>query len=73
MHHWVFNKGPVHRDEFLLILKSIAPAKGADSGIFYIHNQSYQRFQQGNCQVRQDRITVVLYSDEGAVEINIFH
>jgi hypothetical protein len=72
MNHLVFKQGPVNRDEFLLILKSIVPAKGADSGIFYIRNRGYQGFQQGSCQVRKDRITVDLYSDEGGVEMNLF-
>jgi hypothetical protein len=72
MNHWVFRQGPLNRDEFLLILKSIVPAKGADSGIFYIRNRGYEGFQQGSCQVREDRITVDLYSDDGGVEMNLF-
>lgn len=72
MNHWVFKKGPVDRDELLLILKSIVTSKGADSGIFYIRNQSQQGFQQGDCRVREGRITVDLYSDDGGVEMNFF-
>jgi len=72
MNHWVFKKGPVNRDEFLLLLKSIVASKGADSGIFYIRNQSYQGFQQGECRVREDRITVDLYSEDSGVEMNLF-
>jgi hypothetical protein len=69
MNHWVFRQGPMNRDEFLLIIKSIVPSKGADSGIFNVRNQNYQGFQQGNPQVREDRIIVDLYSGEGGVEM----
>lgn len=69
MNHWVFSRGGINRDEFLLIMKSIVPVKAAESGIFNVQNQSYRGFQQGNPQVRQNGIVVDLYSDEGTVEM----
>ena len=72
MNHWAFSHGPVNRDELLLIIKSIVPTKAADSGIFNLRNSSYGGFQQGNPQVRGDRIMVGLYSDDGGVEMMVY-
>jgi hypothetical protein len=72
MHHWAFLQRGQIRDEFLLSIKSIALPKSAETGIFNIENQSYKGFQAGNPQVRQDRIIVDLYADEGSVEMIFF-
>lgn len=72
MNHWVTSQGPMNKDEFLLIIKSIALPKAAETGIFNIHNQNYRGFQFGNPQVRQDGIIVDLYSDDGGVEVGFF-
>lgn len=72
MNHWVSVRRGVTKDEFLLLIKSIALPKSAETGIFTIQNQSYKGFQEGNPQVRQDRIIVDLYSDEGGVEMIFF-
>jgi hypothetical protein len=69
MNHWEFSHQGLNRDEFLLIIKSIALPKAAETGILKLQNQNYRGFQQGNPQVRQDEIVVDLYSDEGSVEI----
>ncbi len=68
MNHWA----PLQvlaRDQFLLILKSAALQRSANSGIFNVQSQEYRGFQQGDPQVRQDGITVDLFSDEGSVEV----
>ena len=59
----------MNRDQFLLIIKSIALPKSAETGIFNVHTQSFQGFQQGNPQFRKDHIRVELYSDEGSLEM----
>ncbi|MGA9496887.1 MAG: hypothetical protein WA718_17855 [Terriglobales bacterium] len=46
--------------------------KPADTGIFNVQNERYRGFQQGNPQVRRDRLAVDLYSDEGVVELIFF-
>jgi hypothetical protein len=70
MNHWVsIREG---KDEFLLLIKSIALSRAAETGIFNVQNQSYKGFQQGNPRVRQDGIIVDLYSDEGGVEMIFF-
>ena len=69
MNHWEFSQQGLNRDEFLLIIKSIALPKAAESGIFNLQNQSYRGFQQGNPQVRPDEIVLELCSDEGSIEI----
>lgn len=69
MNHWVSARRGMTKDEYLLLIKSIALPKSAETGIFNIQNQSYQGFQQGNPQVRQDEILADLYSDEGGVEM----
>lgn len=69
MNHWTTSRGVQNRDELLLMIKSIALLKSAETGIFTLQNQSYHGFQEGNPQARQDGITVHLYSDKGSVEI----
>jgi hypothetical protein len=69
MNHWVAFQRAHTRDEFLLIIKSIALPKAAETGIFNLQNQNYRGFQQGNPQVRQSEIVADLYSDEGSVEL----
>ena len=72
MNHWKFWRSGFNRDEVLLLVKSIAPSKAAESGIFNLQTQNYRGFQQGNSLVRQDKIIVELYSDEGAVDLIFF-
>jgi len=68
MNHWRFSQEAQSRDEFLLMIKSVALSKYAQSGIFNLQNKDYKGFQQGNPQVRENGIEVNLYSDEGSVE-----
>ncbi len=72
MHHWTTSTTVWSRDQMLLIVKSIALLKSAQSGIFALQNQDYLGFQEGNPQVRQDGIAVHLFSDNGSVEILFF-
>jgi hypothetical protein len=68
MNHWTLSQRVHMREEFLLIIKSIAVLDSANTGIFNIQNQESRGFQQGNPQVRQDGIEVRLCSDEGSIE-----
>jgi hypothetical protein len=68
MHYWSLSPGVHYREDVVLMIKSIMPAKAAESGIFRIQNQSYKGFQQGNPEVRQNSFLVDLYSDDGGVE-----
>jgi hypothetical protein len=70
MNHWSLSHRVHDREEFLLLVKSIALPRSAETGIFKLQNQSYKGFQYGNPQVRQDQIIVHLFSDEGSVEIS---
>jgi hypothetical protein len=72
MDHWARSQSRLSRDEFLLMIKSIAPLKSAESGIFNIENQDFKGFQQGNPGVHQDGIAVHLCSNEGSIEIIFF-
>jgi hypothetical protein len=72
MNHWSGSQAAHIREEFLLMFKSLAPLKSAESGIFNIENQNFRGFQQGNPEVHQDGIAVDLCSDEGGVEIIFF-
>jgi hypothetical protein len=67
MHHW---SGPqaIYREQFLLIFKSML-SRQAETGIFYVQNQSFKGFQEGNPQARQGNIDVTLYSDDAGVEM----
>lgn len=69
MHHWSISSGVFARESTLLILKSLAPLKCANTGIFKVQNKGFKGFQQGNAEARQDGVAVNLYSDEGSVEL----
>jgi hypothetical protein len=69
INHWSLSQRVHGREEFLLIVKSIALPTSAETGIFNLQNRSYKGFQNGNPQVRQEGITVHLFSDEGSVEM----
>ncbi len=72
MNHWVSAQRGLTKDELLLLIKSIALPKAAETGIFNIHNESYKGFQNGNARVRPSQILVDLYSDEGGIEMIFF-
>jgi hypothetical protein len=69
MHYWSLSTGVHYREHVMLIIKSIMPVKAADTGIFYVQNQEYRGFQQGNPEIRQDRLVLDLYSDEKHFEV----
>jgi hypothetical protein len=72
MNHWALSPRVHAREEFLLILKSIAMLKSANTGLFNIHNESFKGFQEGNPLVRQDGIALQLFSDQGSIEFIFF-
>lgn len=72
MNHWSFGWSGMNRDEILLIIKSIIPAKSAETGIFTLQSPGYKGFQQGSAELKQERIILDLYSDEGSVEMIFF-
>ena len=69
MHHWSASSRIFSREAVLLILKSLAPAKCAETGIFNVQNQTLKGFQQGNAETRENGVVVDLYSDEGGLEL----
>lgn len=69
MNHWSLSLRVHDREEFLLLVKSIALPRSAQTGIFNLQNQSYKGFQEGNPEVRQDDIIIHLFSDEGSIEM----
>ena len=70
MHHWnISSSKPFARDASLLIIRSLAPLKCAETGIFKVQNESFKGFQQGNAETRRDGVAVNLYSDDGSVEL----
>jgi hypothetical protein len=72
MHYWAWSDRVHNREMMLLTIKSISLPGSADTGIFNIHNPSYRGFQVGNPQVRQNRILLDLFSDDGGVEMTFF-
>ena len=68
MHHWSISSRTFSRETMLLILKSLAPSKCAETGIFKVQNQSMKGFQQGNAESRDNGVVVNLYSDDGSVQ-----
>jgi hypothetical protein len=69
MHPWALSTTVASREDVLLLTKSIVPSKPAETGIFNVRNASYQGFQQGNPNVRQDTLLLDLYSANGGFEI----
>ncbi len=68
MHYWSLTNAVHYREEVVLMMKSIIPSGPAETGIFNVENHEYKGFQQGDPRVRQDRVLVSLYSDNGGVE-----
>lgn len=69
MHHWTTSSAVHYREQTLLIIKSLAPLKCANSGIFNVQNGDFKGFQQGDPQARHDELAVNLYSDESSIEM----
>jgi hypothetical protein len=69
MHHWSLSSKTFARESMLLVLKSLAPSKAAETGIFNVQNQSLKGFQQGIAEARENGVIVDLYSDEGGLEL----
>lgn len=72
MHHWALGPAVHAREQVLLITKSIVPSKPAESGIFNVHNATYQGFQQGNpdAQLATDSgIVLTLHSADDTFEM----
>lgn len=68
MNLWALSPDVHYRDSVFLRLKYSALMPWAESGIFFVTNQSYKGFQQGNPESRPNGILVDLYADDGSVE-----
>jgi hypothetical protein len=66
MHYWGQSS---LREQFfiIIIIKSAALMKSADTGIFRLRNDKFQGFQQGDPQAGKG-VVVDLYSDQGTVD-----
>lgn len=53
-------------------LLSHIPSTPAESGIFNLRSRSYSGFQLGNPRVRQDGLSVQLYSEDGRFEMTFY-
>jgi hypothetical protein len=69
VHYWSLSTGVHYREQVMLMIKSIVPVKAAETGIFYVQNQDYKGFQQGNPEVRQDGVVLDLYSGDDHFEM----
>jgi hypothetical protein len=72
MHYWAWSSSTHAHDAMVLMLKSIAPAKAAETGIFNVQKGSFRGFQQGSPAARPDQLLVTLYSDDGNVEFTLW-
>jgi hypothetical protein len=72
MHYWAWPLSTHAHDAMVLMLKSIAPAKAAETGIFNVQNGSFRGFQQGSPGARPDQLLVTLYADNGNVEFTLW-
>ena len=71
MHYWSLLPRVHYRDQFLLMIKSIAAMKSAETGIFNIRNQGFQGFQQGNPKQRPPSIYIHLFDKFGSIEFTL--
>jgi len=69
MHHWSISSRVFSREAILLVVKSLAPAKCAETGIFKLQNQDFEGFQQGNAESPENGVVIDHYSDDGSVEL----
>jgi len=69
MHYWSLSAGVHYREQVVLIVKSIMPVRAAETGIFYVQNQNYKGFQQGDPAVRKGDLVLDLYSGDNHCEI----
>ena len=69
MHYWSLSTGVHYREQAVLIVKSLMPAKAAETGIFYVRNKDYHGFQQGDPKLRQDSLILDLYSEDNHFEV----
>ena len=69
MHYWSLSTGVHDREQAVLIVKSLMPAKAAETGIFYVQNKDYHGFQQGDPKHRQDSLVLDLYSEDNHFEV----
>jgi len=69
MHYWSLSSGVHYREQMVLMIKSIMLVKAADTGIFYVQNQNYKGFQQGDPKVRQDKLVLDLYFGDNHPEV----
>jgi hypothetical protein len=69
MHYWSLSPGLHAREQMVLMIKSIMPAKAAATGIYYVQNLDYKGFQQGSPEGRQDGLVLDFYSDESHFEL----
>jgi hypothetical protein len=72
MHYWAWSSSTHAHDVMVIMLKSIAPAKAAETGIFDLQAGSFRGFQQGSPTARTDQLLVTLYSDDGNVEFTLW-
>jgi hypothetical protein len=69
MHYWSLSSGVHYREQMVLMIKYIMLVKAADTGIFYVQNQDYKGFQQGDPKVRHDELVLDLYSGDNHPEV----
>jgi hypothetical protein len=69
MHYWSLSPRLHAHEQMVLVTKSIMPVRAAATGIFYVQNQDYKGFQQGNPEGRQDGVVLDLYSDDDHFEV----
>lgn len=71
MHYWALSSRLHAREQMVLLIKSVVLSKPAETGIFNVQNQNLRGFQQGDPQIRHDRLVLNLYSSNGSFEITI--
>jgi hypothetical protein len=65
---WSLSWAAHNRENMLLLIKSIALSRSANSGIFAIENKSLKGFQQGNPKASPNGLIFALYSDTDGTE-----
>lgn len=72
MHYWAWPSAVHAHEAMVLMIKSAATSKEAETGIFSVQNEGFKGFQQGSPLARPARLLVTLYSDSGGVEVEFW-
>lgn len=71
MHYWAVSPSVHSSEQLALMMKSFAPSKSAETGVFKVQNQYCRGFQLGDPAITTSSLRLDLFFDDGGVEVII--